>query len=150
MNTTLSKIDDDLKEALKNKQQLRISTLRLLKNALLNLEIEKQRILTQEEIWPVILKEINQRKEAIGQYQKGGREDLAEKEKQEIEILSVYLPTQLSEEEIKRLIKEMIFKTKAGSLADLGKVMKEVMSKAKGKVDGARVAEIVKEELGRK
>lgn len=88
--TIISKIEQDFKRVLKNKEELKISTLRLLKSSIHNLEIEKRRKLKKEEIYQTINKEINQRKEAIEQYQKGGRQDLAEKEKQEIEILSLY------------------------------------------------------------
>jgi hypothetical protein len=145
--STISKIEDDFKEALKHKDDLKISTLRLLKNAIHNLEIEKQHPLSQEEIWEVIRREIKQRKEAILEYQKGNRNDLAKKEQAEIEILSVYLPPQLNREEIERLIHKAITNTKASSLDDFGKVMKEVMPKLKSRVDGSKIAEMVRAKL---
>jgi len=144
---TSNLIEEDFKKAFKNKEDLKISTLRLLKNSIHNLEIEKKRPLSSEEIWQAVNKEIKQREEAISQYKKGKREDLAKQEKKEIEILSAYLPPQLSPEEIKKLAKEVILKTKASCLADLGKVMKEIMPKVKGRVEGCKVAEIVKKEL---
>jgi hypothetical protein len=145
--STISKIEDDFKEALKNKDDLKISTLRLLKNAIHNFEIEKQHSLSQEEIWEVINREIKQRKEAILEYQKGNRDDLAKKEQAEIEILSTYLPSQFAQEEIEKIVKKAITNTKATSVADFGKVMKEVMPKLKARADGSKIAEIVRAKL---
>ena len=148
MSEIIAKIEEDYKSALKDKNELLISTLRLLKNAIHNLEIEKQHSLSQEEIWQAVEREIKKRQEAISEYQKAQRQDLAEKEKEELKILSAYLPPKLSEDEIKKLVSGAILKTKAKSQKDMGRVMQEVMSQVKGKADGAVVAEIVRKELG--
>ena len=93
------------------------------------------------------MSEAKKRKEAISEYEKGGREDLLEKEKAELEVLEKYLPEQLSEEEIKKIAKEIIEKVEAKSIKDMGKVMAEMMTRVKGKADGSVVNKIVKELL---
>lgn len=143
----ISKIEEDFKAALKQKDELKVSTLRLLKSALVNFEIEKQHSLSQEEVWEVINREIKQRKEAILEYQKGNRDDLAKKEQAEIEILSTYLPSEFAQEEIEKLVQEAIVSTGATSSFDFGKVMKEVMPKLKARADGSKIAEMVRAKL---
>ncbi|MBI2041635.1 MAG: GatB/YqeY domain-containing protein [Candidatus Nealsonbacteria bacterium] len=149
------KIHQDLNEALKSKEELKTSVLRLLSSSILNKEKDKRYksgkaediSLTDEEITDVISSESKKRKEAIELYQKGGRPELAKKEKEEMEILQKYLPDQLSEEEIRKLVKAAIVKTSAKDQKDMGKVMAELMSKTKGKADGSLVSKIVKESL---
>ncbi|MGC8964703.1 MAG: GatB/YqeY domain-containing protein, partial [Brevinematia bacterium] len=129
-----------------NKKQ----TLNLLKSAIKYKEIELKgsgKELTEEEIISVIQKEIKKRKEAMELYEKGGRKDLYEKEKAELEILESYLPKQLTEEEIKSIIAEAINSLGAKSPSDVGKVMKEVMPKVKGRADGNFVKRLVEESL---
>lgn len=158
-------IQEDLKSALKEKKEIEISVLRLLLAAISNREIEKrtkiwkkkpelsleelksESILTDEEILEIILAEGKKKKEAILLFEKGKREDLAEREKRELTILERYLPEQLSEEEIKKLVKEAIKKVGAKGLKDIGKVMQELMPKVKGRAEGSLVSRIVKELL---
>jgi len=148
-------IKKDLNEALKSREELKTSVLRLLSSAILNKEKDKRYksgkaedvSLTDEEIIDVISSESKKRKEAIELYQKGDRPELAKKEKEEMEILQKYLPEQLSEEEIKKLVKAAIAKTGAKEQKDMGKVMAELVSKVKGKADGSLVSKIVKESL---
>jgi len=140
-------IEKDFLSALKEKNLEKIGVLRLLKNEIHKKEIEKKENLTNEEIQELILKEIKKRKEAITLYEKGKREDLAEKEKREIEILKKYLPEMISEKEIEKMAKETIEKLKVKEIKEMGKVMGELMKKLKGKVDGEKVAEIVKKLL---
>jgi len=158
------KIEEDLKRAMKEKKEREVSVLRLLKNAIFLKEkekrykifnqkkgisekkLEKESQLSEEEIIEVISGEIKKRKEAILEFEKGKREDLVKKEKEEVEILKKYLPEQLSEEEIKKLAKEII--EKVGP--DFGKIMKEIMPRVKGRAEGALVSKIVKELLSQK
>lgn len=166
--TLKEKISDDLKKALKEKAELEISTLRMLRAAVLNKEkekraklvkeknkiqeeeLEKESQLTDEEVIEVISSEIKKRKEAIFEFQKGEREDLVRKEKEEMEVLKKYLPEQLSEEEIKRLTKEVIEKIGAVGPQDIGKVIGELMPQVKGRAEGSLVSKIVKELLSPK
>lgn len=150
------KIRKDLNEAIKNKRELDSSVLRMLNAAILNKEKEKrfksgmakEVPLTDEEIVETVSNEIKKRKEAAGLYERGGRQELAEKEKREAAILQPYLPAQLSEDELKKLAKEAIEKTGAKEQKDMGRVMAELMSKVKGSADGSLVSKIVKELLG--
>jgi len=159
------KIQKDLKEALKKKDEIVVSVLRMLLAAILNKEkekryklskdkpelteeeLEKESQLTDEEVIEVISSEIKKRKESILEFKKGERQDLVEKEKKEIEVLKKYLPEQLSEEEIKKLVKVAIETVEAKEPKDMGKVMVELMPQIKGKADGATVSKIVKELL---
>jgi uncharacterized protein len=140
----LEKIQEDLKRALKEKKEMQVSTLRLLVSEIHNQGIEKQNKLTNEDIIAVIRKEVKQREEAIDSYQKGGRQDLADKEKQEQEVLSNYLPQEMPLEELEKIVKESIDGLGSSGPSDFGRVMGVVMSKVKGRIDGAKVAEAVK------
>lgn len=140
----LNQIDDDLKNAMKSSDKRRTSTLRLLKAALKNKEIELQKELTDEDCISVISSLIKQRKESVEQYILAGRDDLAGAEKEEIDILMSYMPRQLTEEEIDKMIVDVIRETRAEGLKDLGKVMKVLMPRLKGSADGAVVNKRVK------
>lgn len=149
------KIKQDLNEAIKKKEELALSVLRLLSASILNKEKEKRyksgeakdAPLTDEEIIDVISSETKKRKEAAELYERGGRLELAEKEKKEMEILRKYLPEQLSEEEIRKLVGQAIAKTGAKEMKDMGRVMAELMPQVKGKADGNLVSKVVKELL---
>ncbi|MFA5777331.1 MAG: GatB/YqeY domain-containing protein [Parcubacteria group bacterium] len=142
----------DLKESLKSGDALRRDTLRLLSSAIKNAEIEKKKKeegLSDQEIVETIKKSVKQRKDSIEQYEKGGRQDLADKEKQELEILSIYLPEQMSEDKIREEIEKVIAKTGANSQKDFGKVMGMAMKRLNGQADGDAVKKIVKEEIAK-
>lgn len=149
------KIQNNAKEALKNKEQFRLGVLRLVLAAIATKEKEKkfkekiegEANLSDEEVIDVISFEIKKRKDAILLYNQGNRPELAEKEEKEIEIIKNYLPEQLSEDEIKKIIKEAVEKTGAKEMRDMGKVMAEINPKIKGKADGGEVSKIVKEIL---
>lgn len=159
------KIQNELQEAVKNREELKSSVLRLLLSAIFNKEkekryklskqkpefkekdLEKESQLVNEEVIEVISSEIKKRKESILEFGKGQRQDLVEKETKEKEILEKYLPEQLSEEEIKKLAKETIEKIGAKEIKDMGKVMAELMPKVKGRADGGLVSKISKELL---
>ena len=164
MKNIKQKLQEDLREAVKKKEELRTSVLRMLNSAIHNREIEKKTKLrktgeiteqdlikkgqlTDEEITETIFSEIKKRKEAISEFEKGKREDLVEKEKKEIEILEKYMPEQLTEEDIKKLAKEIIEKLGAREMRDMGKVMGQIIPKIKGKAEGSVISRIVKELL---
>ena len=141
------KIEQNLVQAMKDKDELKVSTLRMLKSALKNKEIEKKTALNDDEIIQVTQSQIKSRQDSITLYTKGDRTELAEKEEKEIAILKEYLPEQLSEEEIKNKVKEAIQKTGAQDIKDMGKVMGVLMGELQGKADGSTISAIVKEEL---
>ncbi len=141
------KILQDMKEAMKARDQLRLSTLRLLVSEIKNKEIDAKGELKDEDILAIIQKAVKQRQDSIAQYEKGGRQDLADKEKAELEILKAYLPEELSREEILEIIDQAIAATGASSPKEMGKVMREVMPKVKGRADGKVVNELVRKRL---
>jgi len=141
------KILQDMKEAMKARDQLRLSTLRLLVSQIKNREIDAKGELKDDEVLALIRKEVKQRLDSISQYEKGGRQDLADKERAEMEILKAYLPEELSREALLAIIDEAISATGAHSPKDIGKVMKEVMPKVKGRADGKVVNELVRKRL---
>ncbi|AAD35772.1 glutamyl-tRNA amidotransferase [Thermotoga maritima MSB8] len=141
------KLMSDLKEAMKNKDMVRMNTLRMILTTLKNLEVEKMKEATDEEVMEALMKEAKKRREAIEEYEKHGREELAEKERKELEIIESYLPKQLSEDEIRKIVMEAINEVGASSPKDLGKVMKVVMPKVKGRADGKLVNKMVREIL---
>ncbi len=141
------KIMEDMKEAMKAKDMLKVSVLRLLNSEIKNKEIDKKGELSDDEILAVIQKAVKQRKEAIEQYEKADRSDLAEKEKKELEILESYLPKPLSEGELNALIDEVIKEVGATSVKDMGKVMQAIMPKVRGRADGKLVNQLVRKRL---
>jgi uncharacterized protein YqeY len=146
----LDKINQDYKEAVKSKNESKRNTINLLLSAIKYRQIElrtSEKELTDEEIINVISKEIKKRKEAIELYEKGNRQDLVEKERKELEILESYMPKQLSEEELVSTIDEVIKSVGASSTSDVGKVMKELMPKVRGKADGSLVKSLVEKRL---
>lgn len=138
---------EEMKQAMKSNDKLRLSTIRMARTALKNKEIDLRRKLSDDDIFKVIQGMVKKGEESIDQFQTGGRMDLVEKERKEIEILRSFLPEPLSRDEMLRMIDETIKETQASSLKDLGKVMKSVMPKLGGKADGKLVNELVKERL---
>lgn len=143
----LDKLDEDLKKAMKASDRLRLSALRLVKAAVKNQQIEKRQPLSDEDIFSVISTLAKQRKESIEQFSKAGREDMAEQERQELQILQSYMPQQLSDEAVEALILQAIQEASASSEADMGRVMKILMPRIKGVADGKQVSSRVKELL---
>ncbi len=137
-------IENDLKQALKAGQKRRVATLRLLLAAFQNERIEKGRELTEEEYEALIRRAVKQRRESIEQYGKGGREDLAAGETEELEILEAYLPTGLTDEELEGAITEIIREKGFSTAREAGLVMKELMALHRGRVDGKRAQEIAR------
>jgi hypothetical protein len=143
-----AEVEQQIRAALKGGDQLRLSALRLFLAALQNEEIAKQKELTDEEVAAVAQRLIKQRRESIEAYEKGGREDLAAKERAELEILSKFVPQQLSPEELKKIVEEVRGKLPEADKNDFGKVMGQVMGRVKGKAEGNLVSRVVKEVLG--
>lgn len=141
------RILEAMKEAMKANDKARLSTIRMIRSSIKNREIELRKKLEDEEIIRVIQGMIRKSEEAIEQFQSGGRADLVEKEKKEVEILKSFLPQPLNQEELIKIIDETIQETKATSLKDLGKVMKLIMPKIGGRADGKWVNQLVKERL---
>ena len=137
-------LESDLQQAMKSKDADKVGVLRMVKAALINYKIDKKKeSLGDEDMLEILQKQAKQRRESIESFEKAGRKDLADKEKKEVAILQVYLPKQLSEEEIKALAKDIITKTGAKTKADTGRVMKDLMPLVKGKADGKRVNEVL-------
>jgi len=141
------RLDNDLRGAIKSSDKLKTSALRMLKAAVKYKQTEKNRELSEEEIISVVSTLSKQRRESIDLFLKGGREDLADKEKQELSILQSYLPDQLTPEELDRFIIEAIAESSAEGVKDIGAVMRLVMSRVKGTADGKTVNQRVKELL---
>jgi hypothetical protein len=138
------KIIEDLKKAMKAKDEVRLSCLRMLKSNLKNKQVEKGRELTDEEIQSVISSMIRKGQEAVKEFRQGDREDLAVKEEEEVEIFYRYLPEQLRPDEIESILQETISELSADSPRDLGKVMKSAMVRMAGKAQGKEVNEIAR------
>lgn len=142
------KLLNDLKEAMKNKDQLKKDTIMMLRSAILQIEKDEQKSLTESEMESIVSKEIKKRRDAKIEFEKAERQDIVENLNKEIEILKEYQPEQLSEEEIKLLVKEAINNTNANGAKDMGKVMQNLKDKIIGKADGKIVSDIVKLMLG--
>jgi uncharacterized protein YqeY len=138
---------DEMKQAMRSNDKLRLSTIRMIRSALKNKEIEQRKKLDDDGVIRVIQGMMRKGEESLEQFQLGGRMDLVEKERKEIEILKSFLPQSLSQEEVLKIIDQCIEETQASSLKDLGKVMKYVMPKLQGKADGKLINQLVKEKL---
>ena len=142
------KIDSDTKEALKAGAKDKVSTLRMLNAGLKNKQIDKRRPLTEEEVVDTVRSLIKQRRDSVEQFGKGGRQDLVDKETAEIAVLEVYLPAQLSREELEPIVRDAIAQSGAQGARDMGKVMKALIPLVGGRADGKLVSELVKNALG--
>ena len=145
--TLYDDIIHDLTSAIKGRDTLRLSVLRGLKTAIKNKQVELRQELNEDQIRGVISSEIKKRKEAIEVFNQGSRSDLADKEEAELEILSGYLPPQLSGEEIKEILANVIEELSASGPKDLGRVMKSAMPKLAGRADGREVNQLARELL---
>ncbi|MBI1957372.1 MAG: GatB/YqeY domain-containing protein [Candidatus Niyogibacteria bacterium] len=144
------KLESDLKSALKAGEATRVSVLRLVITAVRNKEIEKQKKdtgLSDDEVIAVLQAEVRKRRDAVEQFRKGGREELAKKEESEIGIIQPYLPAEASDEDIDRAVRDAVAQTRALTPADFGKAMKAAMATLKGRASGDRVSDRVKTRL---
>jgi len=142
-----NRLSEDLKTAMKAKEKIKVETIRMVRAQLKDFQIAKRDELTQEDEISVLTNAAKKRKEALELYEKSDRQDLIEQEKQELEIISAYLPAQLSKEEVEKVVLKVMEEVGASSPQDLGKVMGATMKDLKGKADGRMVQEIVREKL---
>lgn len=142
-----TKITEDMKEALKKGEKLRLSALRLLISVIKNAEIEKRTPLTEEEIYSLIQKEARKWKEAAADYRKVGNEKMAKTEEEQVRVIENYLPAQLSEEELEEMVEKVVKDLNVSDLSGLGKVMQVLMPQVKGRADGRLVNEIVRRKI---
>lgn len=141
------RLNEDMKQAMKDGDKFRLQVIRMVRASIKNQEIEARRPLNEEEVIQVLSRELKQRRDSLQDFQKGGREDLVAQMTAEMDIISQYLPAQLSEEEIKEIALQTIKETGASSKADMGKLMGALMPKVKGRADGKVVNRIVQELL---
>ena len=141
------KVKKQIIEALKAKDELRLTTLKLLSSALYNAQIKKREELSEEEELEIVRREAKMRKDAIEAYEKAGASERAEKEKKELAILQEYLPKELSDKEIKKVVDEVVSSTGATGAKDMGKIIGIVLGKCKGQADGKKVSEMVRSKL---
>lgn len=144
-------IMSDIKVAMKSRDTDRLRVLRSLKSKIMEKEISErtagEATLSDDQTLDVLMKAVKQRRESIDQFEKGEREDLAARERAELEIIGKYLPEMLSEEEVRKVVRSKISALEASGMSDMGKVMGAAMSELKGKAEGAVVSRVVKEEL---
>ena len=141
------RLDGDLKDAMRNKDSIRRTVLRTIISEIRNAEIAKQEALDDEGILVVMTKQAQQRRDSIEAFKSASRSDLVESESAELKIISGYLPEQLSEDEIEVVITEVISQVEAKGSSDMGKVMKEIMQRVRGRADGKMVSAIVTSRL---
>lgn len=138
------KINNDIKEAMKAKENAKRDALRLLSSALKQIEVDERKELSDEDVIKIILSQIKRRDDAAAQYKDAGREELMQKELDEIAFYKVYLPAQLSDDELKEAIKAIIQKVGAATIKDIGKVMGAASKELSGKAEGKRINECAK------
>lgn len=143
----VEKLKQDMIEAMKNKDKERLTVIRMVKASMDQEHIDRKREINDELLIDVVNKQIKMRKDSISEFEKGGRIDLIEKTQSEIDMLMVYLPEQLSSEEVVKIIEEIFAEVKPEGQRDMGKVMKEATAKLKGKADMKEVSSIIKEKL---
>ena len=149
--TLKEQIAEDIKSAMKAKDKIRLETVRSIKKVIIEKEVELRGkgkdALTPEDEIQLLVQQAKQRKDSIEQFLKAGREDLAEREQAELKVIETYLPEQMSDEEVEKIIVEVIAKVGATTAKDFGKVMGLAMKQLKGKADGKKIQEIVKSKL---
>ncbi|GEN86376.1 GatB/YqeY domain-containing protein [Oceanobacillus sp. FSL W8-0428] len=146
--TLLDRLNQDMKQAMKNKDKETLSVIRMVKASIQNESIKLGKdTLSEDEDLTILSREVKQRKDSLQEFKNAGREDLVEKTENELDILAQYLPKQLSDEELTSIIQETIKEVNATSMKDMGKVMGSVMPKVKGQADGTKIKQIVEQKL---
>ena len=140
-------LKNDLKEAMKAKDNFKRDVIRLINSSIKQIEVDERRELSDEDIIKILQKSAKQRNDSITQYRDGGREDLAEKEANELKVIESYLPKQMEDSELESAIKTVISEVGASTMKDMGKVMGIASKKLAGKADGKRISEVVKKLL---
>ncbi len=143
----LERLNQDMKNAMKNKEKVKLSVIRMVKSSLQNEQIKLGRELTDDDSLTVLNRELKQRKDSLHEFEQANRQDLASKIHDEIAVLEDYMPEQLSEEEVSRIVQDTISEVGATTKADMGKVMGAIMPKVKGKADGGLVNRLVQQHL---
>ncbi len=147
MPSIRERLNEDLKAAMREKAKLRLSTIRMIRSEILNKDKEHGQETGEEDILKVLLSMVKKGEEAAEQFSKGGREELASKEREEILIIQEYLPAQMDDEELSQAVQDAIAKTGASSLKEMGKVMGLLTKQLAGRATGARISQVVKERL---
>lgn len=142
------RLNEDMKQSMKNQDKFKLSVIRMVRSTIKNVEIDLKRTLDDNEVLDILSREIKQRKDSLQEFEKAGRTDLSESLRQEIEIIALYMPQQLTEEEINVIVQQTIQETGASSKAEMGKVMSALMPKVKGRADGRLVNQAVQRFLG--
>lgn len=151
-DSIIDRLKEDLKAAMRAKDKVRLRTLRSLRSALKNKEIDQRQegaetVLSEQDQLAVLRKQANQRKDSIEQYEEAGREDLVQKEREELAVLEEYMPEQMSDDELRNRLQAIVDDVGASSMGDMGPVMGRAMSELRGRVDGSRVQEMVQQLL---
>jgi uncharacterized protein YqeY len=141
------RLNEDMKQAMKSQDKFKLSVIRMVRSSIKNLEIDLKRTLDDNEVLDVLSREIKQRKDSLQEFEKAGRDDLANNLKAELVILADYQPQQLTEEEVKTIVQQTIQQVGASSKADMGKVMTALMPQVKGRADGKLVNQLVQQLL---
>jgi len=141
------RITEDMKQAMKDKDKLKLSVIRMIRSAIKYVEIERGTTLTDDDVLDVLNREMKQRRDSLQEFEKAGRNDLVENVQAEIEVLQIYLPQQLSEQELDNIIQNVVQEIGATSKSDMGKVMSALMPLVKGKADGKLVSKLVQQKL---
>ncbi|WP_409341334.1 GatB/YqeY domain-containing protein [Paenibacillus sp. MBLB4367] len=141
------RLNEDMKQAMKSQDKFRLSVIRMVRSAIKNIEIDQRKTLDDSEVLDILSREIKQRRDSLLDFEKAGRDDLATTVKAEIDVIAVYLPQQLTEEEVKEIVQQTISEVGASSKADMGKVMSALMPKVKGRADGKLVNQVVQQSL---
>lgn len=148
LNTLKDQIQEDVKSAMRAREQKRLTALRLITAAIKQVEVDKRIEMDDKSVLAVLDKMVKQRRDSLEQYQKAGRDDLAAQEEFELELISVYLPEALSDEELAALIKQAVEDTGASSIRDMGAVMNQLREQVQGRADMKAVSSAVKAQLG--
>ncbi|MEK4969215.1 GatB/YqeY domain-containing protein [Cytobacillus sp. FSL R7-0696] len=143
----LERLNEDMKQAMRNKEKDKLTVIRMIKASLQNEAIKEGKDLTEDQELTVLSREVKQRKDSLHEFDKAGREDLVEKIRTELQYVELYMPEQLSDEEVSAIVKKTIADTGATSKAEMGKVMSAIMPKLKGKADGALINKLVQQHL---
>lgn len=143
----LERLNSDIKQAMKNKEKDKLSVIRMIKSSIQNEAIKTGNELSEDEELTVLSREVKQRKDSLHEFDKAGRQDLVEKIRTELQYVELYMPKQLSEEEVSEIVKQAISETGASLKAEMGKVMAVIMPKVKGKAEGSLVNKLVQQHL---
>ncbi|MFC7393302.1 GatB/YqeY domain-containing protein [Scopulibacillus cellulosilyticus] len=143
----IDRLTEDMKQAMKDKDKVKLSVIRMIKASLQNESIKLGKELSEDEALTVLSRELKQRKDSLQEFENAGRQDLVDGVKKEIAVIDLYMPEQLSDQELQDIIDETISEVGASSKADMGKVMSAIMPKIKGRADGSQVSKIVQSKL---